>query len=126
MNQVAEMGQVSQDRLLFKKIRLVFEAEVKSVILIRLNREIELCDTGFELQFLHLKTRNFEYLLRNILECKHHLKRRSDVHRALWNEFFDQFFEWNILLGIGIQGKTADLSNQITEGYVFAKVGAKD
>src|ERR1700692_482285 len=120
------MGDLAENRLFLEQIGVVREAAMETIIFKGFDGEIELGYAGLELQFFHFKSGNLEYLLRNVLEGEHHLEERTGIHGALWNEFFDQFLEGNVLLRIGFQSAGANLPHQIAEGEVRGEIGAED
>ncbi|KPB85110.1 Uncharacterized protein AC505_1813 [Pseudomonas syringae pv. maculicola] len=59
------------------------------------------------------------------LVVEHHLKQRAVAEAALWLQGFDQLFERQLLMRLGLQRGVFDLLQQFAEGCVQVKFGAQ-
>src|SRR3954451_24022915 len=72
----------------------------------------------------YLCARNGKRMRRNILDRKHDLKQWRPAQIAIGIKSFDQFFEWHVLMLIGIQRCPPSAPNQLSKIGVAGQVAA--
>src|SRR5512140_1378134 len=113
------MSEHSAHRGLLEQIGAVLELAMKLAVVPHFHREIELRNASLKSDFLDAEPRNFENLLRNILEGEHHLEERMGVEGAVWDQRLHQLFKRHILMHVRVERKRTDLAKQFSKCQII-------